>query len=252
MSYTVKKLAQLSGVTVRTLHHYDKIGLLKPAHVGENNYRYYGEQQALLLQQILFYRELGFSLTDIQRIVADKDFDNVEALLSHRKALVGDLDRIHDLVKTIDKTIAHIKGIQTMKLEEIFEGFTDEKQRMYEDFLIDNGVDQKEIENVRHKVKHWGEDKWLDNKQQADQMYKDLAQALDQGLEPSDAAVQTLIQKHYDLTKEFWTPNHDTYIGLSQFYGSHPDFVTYYEAIHPKLLPFLTQAMKVYASNHLH
>ncbi len=67
MSYTVKKLSKLSGISIRTLRFYDRIGLLRPAFYGENNYRYYEEEQILMLQQILFYRELGFPLSDIQR-----------------------------------------------------------------------------------------------------------------------------------------------------------------------------------------
>ncbi|MDF1796695.1 MAG: MerR family transcriptional regulator [Coxiellaceae bacterium] len=251
MQYTVNKLANLSGVTVRTLHHYDKIGLLKPSYVGDNNYRYYAEEQVLLLQQILFYRELGFSLADIQRMVASKDFDKIEALQSHRQALVGDLDRMNDLIKTIDKTIAHIKGEQMIKLEEIFEGFTDEKQHMYEDFLIDNGVDQQKIDRVWNKAKGWGKDKWLANKQQADQMYADLAQAIDRGLVPESDEVQQLIHLHYELTKVFWTPTRESYINMAKFYGSHPDFVEFYQSIHPKLLHYLQQAMEVYAQKKL-
>ena len=80
MAYTVNKLAKLSGVSVRTLHFYDEIGLLKPAYIGENNYRYYKDEELLVLQQILFYRKLNFSLNDIQRILSDKNFDKIKAL----------------------------------------------------------------------------------------------------------------------------------------------------------------------------
>ena len=75
MTYTVNQLAKLSGVSVRTLHFYDEIGLLKPAYYGENNYRYYEEEQLLILQQILFFREMGCPLNDIQRILSSNDFD---------------------------------------------------------------------------------------------------------------------------------------------------------------------------------
>src|SRR5947207_8768482 len=132
MPYTINKLAKLSGVSVRTLHYYDEIGLLKPAYYGNNNYRYYEEEQFLLLQQILFYRELGFQLINIQKILSDKSFNIIEALVSHKNILQTDLDRIQKLIKTIDKTIAHLRGKTTMKLEEIFHGFSDEKQKLYE------------------------------------------------------------------------------------------------------------------------
>lgn len=93
MPYTVKKLAELSSVSVRTLHHYDDIDLLKPAFYGANQYRYYEEKEALLLQKILFYRELGFSLPDIKEILTNKRFDKIKALEAHRQNLQGDLRR---------------------------------------------------------------------------------------------------------------------------------------------------------------
>src|SRR5215475_15306500 len=105
MAYTVKKLAEMSGVSVRTLHFYDEVGLLKPAYLGANGYRFYEEAQLLTLQQILFYRELGFELKQIKRILGQSDFDKVTALESHRKVLRRDLARTRKLIATIDKTI---------------------------------------------------------------------------------------------------------------------------------------------------
>src|SRR5580658_4236078 len=123
MSYTVKKLAKLSGISVRTLRFYDAIGLLKPASRGDNNYRQYQEEQILMLQQILFYRELGFPLNDIQRIISSDDFNKIDALISHKQVLAQSLDRTKQLIKTIDQTIAHLRGKITMRDEELFLGF---------------------------------------------------------------------------------------------------------------------------------
>lgn len=123
MSYTVKKLAKLSGVSIRTLRFYDTIGLLKPAYYGANHYRYYEEEQVLMLQQILFYRELSFPLNDIRRIISSDDFNKIDALLSHKQILAQNLDRTKKLIKTIDQTIAHLRGKITMRDEELFAGF---------------------------------------------------------------------------------------------------------------------------------
>src|SRR5271170_7904495 len=123
MAYTVKKLSELSGVTVRTLHFYEEIALLKPAYYGSNGYRYYEEKQLLQLQQILFFKELGFSLKEIQKVVGRGDFDQLAALYSHRKALSKEWEKIGLLLKTIDKTIKHLKGKKKMKDKEIFDGF---------------------------------------------------------------------------------------------------------------------------------
>src|SRR5215467_7470772 len=110
MAYTVKKVAAISGVSVRTLHFYDETGLLKPAFYGTNGYRYYQEPQLLTLQQILFYRELGFELKQIQRILGRADFEKIAALESHRKVLEKNLVRTRRLLETIDQTIQHLKG----------------------------------------------------------------------------------------------------------------------------------------------
>src|SRR3954469_21493386 len=98
MAYTVKQVATISGVSVRTLHFYDEAGLLKPAYHGANGYRFYEEPQLLTLQQILFYRELGFELKQIQRILGRADFEKVAALQSHRKILEKNLTRTHRLI----------------------------------------------------------------------------------------------------------------------------------------------------------
>lgn len=87
MAYTVTKLAKISGVSVRTLHWYDRVGLLKPAYHGANGYRFYEEEQLLALQQILFFRELGFELKQIEKILKRSDFDRAKALSSHRQVL---------------------------------------------------------------------------------------------------------------------------------------------------------------------
>src|SRR6185436_12696987 len=97
MAYTVKKLAKMSGVSVRTLHFYDETGLLKPAFYGENGYRFYDDAQLLTLQQILFYRELGFELKEIKRILSQADFENVAALESHRQVLEKNVTRTRSL-----------------------------------------------------------------------------------------------------------------------------------------------------------
>src|SRR3990167_1934164 len=156
MAYTVNKLAKLSGVSARTLHFYDEIGLLKPAYYGENNYRYYKEEQLLMLQQILFYRELGMPLSDIQRIISSDDFNKIEALQSHKKVLKQGLDRSQLMIKTIDKTISHLRGKDKMKDEELYYGFDSEKQKEHEKYLVDNGIlTQDFLDECNKKIKNW-------------------------------------------------------------------------------------------------
>src|SRR3954447_2018193 len=123
MAYTVKQLAVMSGVTVRTLHFYDEMALLKPAYTKANGYRIYEEPQLLMLQQILFYRELGFELKRINQILSQRKFEKIAALQSHRQVLEKNVTRTRTLIETIDKTISHLKGTKKMKSEELFTGF---------------------------------------------------------------------------------------------------------------------------------
>jgi len=250
MAYTVKQLAKLSDVSVRTLHFYDEIGLLKPAYYGENNYRYYEAAQLLMLQQILFFRELGFQLSDIQRMISSPDFNKITALEHHRKILEKGLKQTHKLIETIDKTIAHLRG-EPMKLEEIFDGFNAEKQKLYENFLIDYGVSQDILNQSKENVKHWKKEQWMEHKKEVDALHGELVSAIKNHLEPSSSEVQKLIKKHYQMTSIFWTPTRESYIGLGQLYCSHPDFVKFYDDINPELLKFLIEAMEVFAKHQL-
>jgi phosphoribosylaminoimidazole-succinocarboxamide synthase len=114
--YTVQKLASLAGVSVRTLHYYDELGLLKPRYRPQNGYRYYDEDSIIRLQQIRFFRELGFGLDEIARIITYTDSEIVEALKSQREALIKKAGRLGELISTVDKTIKQLIGEDKMQL----------------------------------------------------------------------------------------------------------------------------------------
>jgi DNA-binding transcriptional MerR regulator/quercetin dioxygenase-like cupin family protein len=124
MAYTVKQVAAMSGVSVRTLHFYDEQGLLTPARRGPGEYRSYEQPHLLRLQQILFYRELGFPLKRIKQVLDRPGFRKTAALQAHRKTLQQNLARTRRLIDTIDKTTRHLKGTRKMTSEELFSGFT--------------------------------------------------------------------------------------------------------------------------------
>src|SRR5215475_4156042 len=155
MDYTVKKLAGIAGVSVLTINFYDEVGVLKPAYLGANGYRFYEEPQLLTLQQILFYRELGFELKQIKRILGRPGFDRIAALESHRKVLRKNLARTRQLIATIDHTIEHLKGTKKMKSQEMFEGFSPEVQAKHEQYLINRcGEGMREaIAESKNRVK---------------------------------------------------------------------------------------------------
>lgn len=127
MEYTIKRLADIAGVSARTLRYYDEIGLLKPCRITSSGYRIYGEKEVDLLQQILFYRSLDMKLEEIQDIISHPNFDVDKALLQHHTRLISRRNQIDQLIKTVEKTLAYKKGVIEMSNKEKFEGFKKEK-----------------------------------------------------------------------------------------------------------------------------
>ncbi|WP_161979334.1 MerR family transcriptional regulator [Streptococcus sp. S784/96/1] len=146
--YLVKEVAQLSGVSVRTLHHYDCIGLLCPQKA-ENGYRYYTEENLTQLQQILFYKYLGFPLKNIKELL-ENDTDNLAQLEEQLRLLTAEQERLNTLIDTLTKTIQAKKGMIQMTAKEKFSGFTyqDEAKQKYGEEVIDQSLaKQKGREN---------------------------------------------------------------------------------------------------------
>lgn len=248
---TVKQLAAISGVTVRALHHYDEIGLLKPAYVGENGYRYYERSQLLRLQQILFHREFGVPLNEIADLLDMDDADQVGVLMRHRERLEAEAKRYADLIRTIDRTIAGIKGETEMKNADLYQGFSAEKQAEYEDWLIERYGERMKADIARSKkaMAKMSEAEQKAAMQELHDIEQALAEGLRRGVDPASATVDGRIQRHRAWVASAWdrecTP--EAYSGLADLYLSHPDFVKRYETIEPGFANYLTTAMKTHA-----
>lgn len=257
MVYTVKELAKLSGVSVRTLHWYDEIELLKPSTKGVNNYRYYEKDQLLRLQQILFFKELGFALNDIQKLLLQDDFNNIKTLKAHRIILEEELARKNHLINTIDKTIQHLEGKQLMKDEELYYGFDSERQKEYEDYLI-NSFGEKVgnvISNTKTEMKNWSKSQWNHFHEGWDSICSDLADSLKNNMTPDSPEVQKIIARHHQ-----WLPwgehehcTKEAYIGLGQGYTGFEWKKAFmkYDGNHPCLANFMAKAMEYYANKNL-
>ena len=252
MVYTVNKLAKTSGVSTRTLRFYDQIDLLKPAFYGDNRYRYYKEEQLLILQQILFFRELGFPLNDIQQILSSNDFDKIESLKTHRAAIEARVEVSKKLLKTIDTTISHLRGKLIMSDIEMYDGFDPKKQQEHEKYMLEMGViSQQQIDESWEKVSDWKKSNWEAFKEEGEVLNQALAQAMVAQHQPQSEVMQGLVQKHYDWVKHFWTPTKETYLGLGQMYLDHPDYRTFYDRYNPGLTEHLVEAMKYFAELQL-
>lgn len=253
MTYTIKQLAQLSSVSVRTLRWYDEIGLLKPAYYGVNGYRYYEEKQMLLLQQILFFKELEFNLSDIQKLLSQSDFDHVKTLLEHRNILEQDINRKRNLISTIDKTVLRLRGEHTMSDKELYQGFDSTRQKEYEQYLVryHGTAAEDRLFQSRKRTAKWDKHEWDRVKNQGDELHKDLAKAIEQGLKPDSQTVQAIISRHYQMVAQFYDVSKDVYIGLTELYSEHPDFKKFFDVYHPKMIDFISEAIRFYANKNL-
>jgi DNA-binding transcriptional MerR regulator len=243
--FTVKQLSDLAGVTPRTLHHYDQIGLLKPSHTGDNGYRYYGEESLLKLQQILFYRELGFPLEEIKRIMGRRDFEILPALEAHKLELGKKIERLEHLIETVDNTISHLKGQKQMSKRQLFEAFSEEQQAEYEKEVMQ----KYDPATVKASIKKWNSYTTADKQrigEEGNAAYEAILAAIPKGASSPEAqAGVEMWRKHMDY---FWTPDLDQLVGLAEMYNVDPRFKANFDKIDPRLAPFVLEAVKVYVA----
>jgi DNA-binding transcriptional MerR regulator len=241
--YSVKQLSDLAGVSVRTLHYYDEIGLLKPSQVGENNYRYYDDSSLFRLQQILFYREIGLELHRIKEILGNPEFDTVSALQMHRRTLEERIERLQTLIKTVDTTIMHLIGeVDMSNKKNIFEGFSDEKQKQYEQEAIDQWG-----ETARQSHKLWNsysDERKAQIMQEGSDIYLEIVASMQKG--PDSPEIHALLVRWHQHLRHFYEPTIEVLGGLGNMYHDHPEFNATFTKIHPDLPAFLKNAIAIY------
>jgi MerR family transcriptional regulator, thiopeptide resistance regulator len=243
--YTVKQLSDLAHVSVRTLHYYDEIGLLTPSQVGANGYRYYDNDSLLRLQQILFYRELDFDLTQIGAILDDPNFDYVTALRSHRALLRDKQRRLDELISTVDSTIMHIVGEVEMSDKRLFEPFTDEEQKHYERLArLEYGP-----ANVNESIKRWNSYSKAQQEailKEGGEIYAEIAKLMNAGVDARDEDVQALLVRWHNHIHYFYTPTLEIVRGLGELYATNPDFHKNISKIGEGLPEFLREGITFY------
>jgi DNA-binding transcriptional MerR regulator len=245
MHFTVKQLADLSGVTPRTLHYYDQIGLLSPARDPHNGYRIYQRPALLRLQQILFLRELGFSLEDIQAILDQPGFDLLPALEQHILALTERRERLDRLLDTVERTISHLKGNIEMDDKEFFQGFSEEKQKEYEE-VIHQRYGEEQLSQSQKRWGSYSEEKKRQVLEEGGENYLHLVEAMPAG--PSSPQAQEGIARWHQHLRYFYEPTPEVLLGLADTYNEDPEFAAFFRRIHPDLASFMRQAIQIYCS----
>ncbi|MEW5869330.1 MAG: MerR family transcriptional regulator [Chloroflexota bacterium] len=245
-TYTVRQLARLAGVSVRTLHHYDQIGLLKPQARSAARYRLYAEGDLLRLQQILFFKELQVPLDEIRQMLDGADFDAVAALKNHRRLLHAEAQRLAQLINTIDKTIEKLTEVN-MELtdEELYEGFSREEIERYRREARQR-YDPKLVEESEKRARKMSKAQWQALKEEGEQIYQEMASLM--GRAPDDAQVQQVIAHHHAMIEHFYTAPAELYAGLGRLYIEDPEFRAFFERYAPGLADFMQAAMMVYSA----
>ena len=248
---TVRQVAKAAGVSVRTLHHYDAVGLLKPDHVGTNGYRYYGKAELLRLQQILFYRELGLPLVEIAAILDDPAFDPLAALRGHRAALAGRIEHYHDLIHTIDRTIDSLEKDKEMDDHDYYAGIAPETrarwQREAEEYW---GKDA--VEAAQAKAAKLTREQVAQIQQEMEEIRGDFTRLFRAAALPGSDEVQAVTHRHYQWVSHSWAPDAAAFKGLGRYYVENPEFRgTYDDDALPGCPEFIAEAMAVYADRSL-
>ncbi len=245
--YSVQQLSALAGVSVRTLHHYDQIGLLKPARRSEKGYRFYGRAELLRLQQVLFYRELDFSLKEIGKIVNDPHFNLLEALESHRSELQKRAERYRVLLSTVEKTITELKTKKKMMTdEEMYKGFTKKEVNAMRREVVERWGEE-DLLAVEERIRLLGKEGWDDHQKKGEEINQLLTELM--GLEPDDHHVQEAVALHHRHLNFYYEVSEERYRGLAEMYVEDERFAGYYNKYREGLANFLEKAINVYCDN---
>lgn len=249
VAYNIKELAELAGVSSRTLRHYDAIDLLKPLRNQGNDYRVYGPREVDLLQQILLYREMGMPLMDIKRLVHSGGYDSDKALESHLGALRARKVQLERLMENVEKTIAARKGEREMSDREKFEGF---KQQLVSDNENNYGREVREkfgdktIDDSNAKLMGLNQQQYERSQELSGKINELLKAAVEEAASAGETARQ-LCEAHREWLMFFWkTYTNEAHLGLGQMYVEDSRFAKYYDDIVPGGAAFLRDALEIY------
>ncbi len=245
MSYTVKAVSELAGISIRTLHHYDRIGLFRPSEVSAAGYRLYTDADLERLQQVLFFRELGLGLAEIKEIVSRPGFDHRQALREHRTLLVARRERIDHLIDLVDRTIdAEERGME-MDRQEMFKGFD---QTAYEEEARRRWGHTDAYKESMRRAKSYTKEDWAAIQAETKQIEEGIASSMDQGLSPTDPKVQTWLARYHNLLNDrFYQCTPEMIRATGEMYVTDARFTAYYEKIRPGMAVYMHAAMAAYS-----
>ena len=245
----VKQLAKLAGVSVRTLHYYDQIGLLSPAKINEKGYRLYSEDDLLRLQQILFFRELQFPLREIKEILEDEGFDHKKALVQHKHVLLEKKERLERIIHSVDQTLDSMSGGTYMSNRDRFEPFDrsklEEHQKKYAKEVQERWGQTDAYKESQRKTSSYTEDDWKKIHQENEEIEQGIIERMDRGA--GDPAIQKLIgDKRQHISDYFYQCTPEIFRGLGDMYVNDPRFQKNINKKQEGLAEFYQEAIRIY------
>ncbi|WP_224249913.1 MerR family transcriptional regulator [Hyalangium gracile] len=239
MSLTVSQVARLAGVSVRTLHHYDEIDLLRPTGRSEAGYRLYEQTDLQRLQQVLFFKELGFPLEEITRILKDPAFDLRAALLMQRQLLTERATRVKALIGAVDAALESLEKGTVMTKEEMFEVFGDFDPAKYEDEARERWGNTEAYKESARRTSRYTKKDWQQIKAEGEEIMRALVAHLDAGRAPTEPAVMEVAERHRAyITKWFYPCSHEIHRGLGELYVNDPRFTANIDKDRPGLAQY--------------
>ncbi|MDK2980348.1 MAG: hypothetical protein PWQ55_695 [Chloroflexota bacterium] len=246
-TYTIKQIADMAGVTTRTIRYYDEIDLLKPVEVHSNGYRYYDRSSMLKLQQIMFFRELDLPLEDIREIVNRKDFDMLDALKKHHLSLETQQERLKRLLHTLDQTIESLTDSSEISEEEYFRGFD---QSEYEEEVRARWGQTSYFAESQQKWTSYSPQQQEELKNRGAQLINDMVGS-NPNAKPEDAHIQQAVGDYFEyLNRYFYTCDLDFFRGLADMWVADPRFAANYERVRPGGAAFVREAVHYYCDHH--
>lgn len=244
MKMHIREFAKLTGVSVRTLHYYDEIGLLKPSFVDEQNgYRFYDERCLERMQEILFYRELDFPLKDIGEILSSPDYDKQTALKEQRRLLTLKKERLERLIAALDGAM---KG-ENLSMN-IFDNSEYEAQReQYAKEAKEKWGTTDAYKESAEKTKDYSKEKWADVSAGMNSLMAEFAQCNNNGFAPDSSEAQVLVKKWQDyITENYYTCTKEILAGLGEMYACDERFKANIDKHGTGTAEFMCQAIRVY------
>ncbi|XOQ47974.1 MAG: MerR family transcriptional regulator [Eubacteriales bacterium] len=238
----INEVAKRTGVTVRTLHYYDEIGLLKPTETTEAGYRIYDESALAKLQQILFFRELGFPLEEIREIVSSPSFDPMKALKSHKDLLTKKRDRLNQLINLVDKII---KGETTMSFREFDTTEIERAKKEYAEEAKARWGNTDAYRESEKKTAGYQKEDWQKVETESSGILKAFAQIRRQSADSPEA--QALVKRWQDfISAKFYTCTKEILAGLGEMYTADERFRKNIDQYGGGTAEFMAKAIAVY------